>query len=327
MLAGLGVAFALCRTEVSSPLSAAEGAAVSLPVTVTDSSGRPVRGLTQQDFIVTEDGTPQTISTFADKDIPLSLALIVDTSPGMRGPWLNDAFFAIRQLVTDAVGAQDEVSMWVFGRRPLELQAWAAKDVMLAARYKIPDAGDAPFFETISLVSKNMEKAKHVRRVVIGVTGGVASDAWRRDAGPAFAPPAGRTDPPSQTQAMANAWSPSQERERALKDLKAQNFALYTIGLAQPPPPPEQRGQPAPPMDMNEMRVTSESTGGYVDLVKSTADLTRALTKVREELQSQYLISYVSPKGQDGKVHDVKVSVTSPDHKVRVRQSYTAKKR
>lgn len=323
-LAGLGVAVALCQTDTFSS-SAAEGHAVSLPVTVTDSSGRPVRGLTQQDFIVSEDGELQTINAFSDKDIPLSLALIVDTSPAMRGPWMNDTFFAVRQLVTDAVGAQDEVSMWVFGRRPLELQTWATKDVMLGSRYSIPDAGAAPLFETLSLVSKNMDKAKHVRRVVIGVTGGMASDAWRRQAGPAFAPPIGRAEPPSPAQKTLNPWEPSGERERALKDLKTKNVSFYAIGLA--PPRLAEQSEPTPPIDMNELRDASEFTGGYVEQVKSTADLTVALSRVREELQSQYLIGYVSKRGQDGKSHDVKVTVKSPDHRVRARQSYTAKKR
>jgi VWFA-related protein len=323
-LAGLGVAIALCRADASSSSSAAEGYVVSIPVTVTDSSGRPVRGLVEQDFSVTEDGSPQTVRAFADKNIPLSLAIIVDTSPQMRGPWMNDIFFAIRQLVTDATGAEDEVSMWVFGRRPLELQAWTNKDVMLGSRYNIPDGGGAPLFETLSLVSKNMGKAKHARRVVIGVTGGAASDGWRRDAGPAFAPPVGRYEPPSMAASTSNPWSPSEERERALKDLKSQNLLFYAIGLETPRPP--EKNEP-PPIDMNELRLTSQFTGGYVDHVKSADDLARALVRLREELQSQYVIGYVSPRGQDGKLHEVKVSVKNPDLRVRARQSYTAKKR
>ena len=38
---------------------------VQIDVVVTDSSGRPVKGLTQQDFSVTEDGKPQKISVFS----------------------------------------------------------------------------------------------------------------------------------------------------------------------------------------------------------------------------------------------------------------------
>jgi hypothetical protein len=216
--------------------------------------------------------------------------------------------------------------MWVFGRRPFELQPWTNKDLMLGSRYNIPDSGGAPFFETLSLVSKNMDKAQHLRRVVIGVTGGTTSDGWRRTAGPAFAPPIGRPEPPSPALSTTNAWSPSEERERALKDLKAQSLLFYAIGL-ETPRPSEKKVEPPPPIDMNELRLASEFTGGYVDQVKSTDDLVRALARVREELQSQYLISYVSSRGQDGKPHEVKVSVKNPDHRVRARQSYTAKKR
>ena len=331
-MAAFGVAVALYQGDASltstslTTAAAAEDYVVRLPVTVTDGSGRPVCGLTQQDFSISQDGEAQTIHSFADKEIPLSLALIVDTSPQMRGPWMNDTFSAIRQLVTDAVNVEDEVSMWVFGRRPLELQAWTTKNAMLSARYNIPDGGGAPFFETLSLVSKNMDKARYARRVVIGVTGGATSDGWRRQAGPAFAPPAGRPEPPSPVLATANPWSPTEERERALKDLKSQTLLFYAIGLEMARPS-EQKLEPVPPIDMNELRLTSELTGGYVDQVKSKADLARALTRVREELQSQYLIGYVSSRGPDGKPHEVKVTVKNPDHRVRARLSYTAKKR
>src|SRR5262245_3381533 len=63
-LAGLGVAVALSQTDASSSSSssssaAADDAVISIPVTVTDSGGRPVRGLVQDDFLVIEDGKPQ----------------------------------------------------------------------------------------------------------------------------------------------------------------------------------------------------------------------------------------------------------------------------
>jgi hypothetical protein len=189
---------------------------------------------------------------------------------------MTDTFHALHQLVRDAVGFDDEVNMWVFGRRPLELQPWTNKDFMLARRYNIPDAAGAPIFETLSLVSKNMDKAKHVRRILIGVTGGTTSDGWRRQAGPAFAPPLGRPEPPSLANRTGNPWSPSEERERALKDLKSQDVMFYAIGL-ETPRPSEQKVEPPPPIDMNELRVASEFTGGYVAQVKSTDDLPRAL--------------------------------------------------
>ena len=58
---------------------------VTLPVVVRDKKGKIVSGLTKDDFILTEDGRPETIRYFTlDTNLPLTLALDVDTSGSMR---------------------------------------------------------------------------------------------------------------------------------------------------------------------------------------------------------------------------------------------------
>src|SRR5262249_102133 len=57
---------------------------VNVPATVRDKHGQIVRNLTQDDFILQEDGRPQTVHYFAhDDDLPLTLGLLVDTSGSM----------------------------------------------------------------------------------------------------------------------------------------------------------------------------------------------------------------------------------------------------
>ncbi len=54
---------------------------VTLPVTVRDKHGKIVRDLTKDDFMLQEDGRPQTIRYFSqDTNLPLTLGLLVDTS-------------------------------------------------------------------------------------------------------------------------------------------------------------------------------------------------------------------------------------------------------
>jgi VWFA-related protein len=48
-------------------------------VTVKSGASRPATGLTKDDFIVLEDGQPQTITNFTIDPVPLSAALVVDT--------------------------------------------------------------------------------------------------------------------------------------------------------------------------------------------------------------------------------------------------------
>ena len=57
---------------------------VQLPISVLDREGRPVNGLTKENFQIFEDKVAQTIKTFRHEDIPLSLGLIIDNSGSMR---------------------------------------------------------------------------------------------------------------------------------------------------------------------------------------------------------------------------------------------------
>src|SRR4051812_41373595 len=61
---------------------------VRLPVVVSGKDGALLRGLTAADFIVTEDGVPQTISTFSEgalgERLPLHAGLLLDVSESME---------------------------------------------------------------------------------------------------------------------------------------------------------------------------------------------------------------------------------------------------
>ena len=58
--------------------------AVEVYAAVVDRNGAPVTGLTRADFTLLEDGRPQTISTFAEADFPLSVAVAIDRSFSMK---------------------------------------------------------------------------------------------------------------------------------------------------------------------------------------------------------------------------------------------------
>jgi VWFA-related protein len=72
------------RPPVSFP---AEAELVSIDVVVTDAKGVPVRGLTRDDFVIHEDGTPQALSMFESIDRPSG----APGSDGGPGPALSSA--------------------------------------------------------------------------------------------------------------------------------------------------------------------------------------------------------------------------------------------
>lgn len=58
---------------------------VNVPVTVRDKHGKIVNTLTKDDFVLEEDGRPQTLHYFSqESSLPLTLGLLVDTSMSQR---------------------------------------------------------------------------------------------------------------------------------------------------------------------------------------------------------------------------------------------------
>jgi hypothetical protein len=62
---------------------------VSVPVIVSDRNGRYVPNLTQANFTVLQDGSPQNIAFFGATEEPITIALLIDTSQSTR-PVLDD---------------------------------------------------------------------------------------------------------------------------------------------------------------------------------------------------------------------------------------------
>jgi VWFA-related protein len=72
---------------------------VEVYATVTDPHGRAVKGLSQGDFTVAEDGVPQTITAFMGGDFPAAVALAIDRSFSMKGTPLTMAKTAGRAFL------------------------------------------------------------------------------------------------------------------------------------------------------------------------------------------------------------------------------------
>lgn len=58
---------------------------VNVPATVRDKHGKIVNNLTKDDFVLEEDGRPQSLHYFSqESSLPLTLGLLVDTSMSQR---------------------------------------------------------------------------------------------------------------------------------------------------------------------------------------------------------------------------------------------------
>lgn len=87
---------------------------VEVYATVTDDKGRFVTDLRQDEFTVREDGVAQSISTFADGEQPVSIALAVDRSWSMADGRLAAAQRGGRELLLE-LGDRDRAMLVAVG--------------------------------------------------------------------------------------------------------------------------------------------------------------------------------------------------------------------
>ena len=78
------------------------------------------------------------------------------------------------------------------------------------------------------------------------------------------------------------------------------------------------------PVNAGALKEITDQSGGRTSVVRTSGDLIIALGEIADELNSQYLIGYTSPRGRDGKYHSIRVRVRGTDHRVRARNGYVA---
>jgi Mg-chelatase subunit ChlD len=87
---------------------------INVTATVTDASGRFVPGLRREDFVVYEDGEPQTVTHFSAERVPVSLGIVIDTSGSMQGEKMSAARSALDRFLYELLDRDDEIFVYRF---------------------------------------------------------------------------------------------------------------------------------------------------------------------------------------------------------------------
>jgi len=161
---------------------------VSVPAVVTNSGGRPVAGLREENFLVYENGQPQKIANFATTDVPFEIALLLDTSGSTRAD-----VALIRQAAKAFVAALrpgDRVAIIGFNTARQGQSVAAKVDVLTKltddrkllskAIENLGTSNGTPFYDALGKIAADVFREKPTqemrgRRAVVALTDGVDS--------------------------------------------------------------------------------------------------------------------------------------------------------
>jgi Ca-activated chloride channel homolog len=265
---------------------------VQLLFTVSDKKGRFVTDLAKEDFQVFEAKKPQSITEFtAESDLPLRLAILIDTSNSIR-----DRFKFQQEAATDFVNtvirpAEDRAAVVSFDAAP-ELVVDLTGDIeKLTAAIRSLRAGggtalyDAIFFACRDKLMQDQPKFKYRRAMVILSDGDDNQSRYTRD--------------------------------QALEMAHKADVVIYSISTNRSGI--EGDGDKV-------LKYFSEQTGGQAFFPFKAQDLAQSFENIANELRHQYNVLYrPEPLKTDGLYHPVDVKVKGrKDLIVRARHGYYA---
>ena len=270
---------------------------VSLNVTVTDPQQKYVTDLMQDDFQIFEDGVKQDVTLFNRTNLPIALALLVDTSASMenRLPFAQEAAVGFARRLRE----QDLAEIIDFDSRVVVLQNFTnkASEIETAIR-RTSAGGSTSMYNAIYIALKDLKKAvatntDDIRRQAIVVL----SDGEDTSSLLPF--------------------------EEVLDLAKRSETAIYAIGLRAPDTSTSaSRGFKEAEFVLRQL---SQETGGRSFFPNQMTDLNGIYSQIADELSSQYTVGYISknPK-RDGAWRRVVVRPSRQGTQARTKLGYFA---
>jgi Ca-activated chloride channel family protein len=256
---------------------------VVLPVSVTDSSGNFISGLSPQNFRVYENGRLQEITAFQDGDTPVTVGLIVDHSRSM-GPKLREVAEAVSVLARSSnpqdemfvVDFNDDVTVELLHGKPFTDDP----DELAKAVSSVRARGRTALYDAVAEGLLHLQLGQWDKKALIIVSDG-----------------------------GDNA---SQHKYSHILALAQQSqVVIYSLGLAD--------GDEEENPDV--LRRLSKATGGIAFFPQSLPDVTDISRRVARDLREQYTLGFV-PQTADSSdsFRQLTVKVSAPGRgKMRVR--------
>jgi len=281
---------------------------VSLYCTVTDKQGRLATTLQANDFEVHEDGRRQHLRYFSrETDRPLSLALLVDTSPSQKEVLPAEKEMAARFLKhvlrpTDqamVMAFDANVDLWQdLTPEPARLQ-WAINRLKVNAALRLKPGEKAPakaggtrLYDAIYQAASERLARSGERRAIVLLSDGVDSGSRATE-------------------------------KQALEAAQRADVIVYAIRFSDPAFYWRAANRPGGGDEV--LQRLAKETGGRVLMPQDTKRLGEAFNQIAAELRSQYSLGYTPLNTvRDGRFRRVEVRVNRNGYRVQARSGYFA---
>src|SRR5262245_20363610 len=263
---------------------------VNILFTVADRKGKFVTNLKKDDFKVFEDDRVQAITNFSsENNLPLTIALLVDTSGSIRDKLRFEEEAAIEFFYSTLQRNKDTALVISFDSGVDLLQDFTDDPEKLADKIrKIRAGGGTSLYDAIYLAVNQKLAGQNGRRVVIVISDG---------------------DDNSSRVSLTETLESAQRNEVTIYAISTNSTAFF--GSKE-----QERGD-------KTLKKLAEETGGKAFFPLKIQDLASSFLDIHDELRSQYQIGYRPTNAkQDGTFRRIRVDVADKRYKTRARSGY-----
>jgi Ca-activated chloride channel homolog len=283
--ASLLSALALAQTQTSAPPPA------KINVLVLDRENHPVTSLKQEDFHLTEDGKPLTISSFSREEVPLSYGLVIDASGSLRSQ-MNKVILAAQNIVNGNKPEDETFVVSFVSRDNIAKMQDITRDkskLFDALRLIRAEGGQTALIDAVYISADYLHKNQRpdAHSALILVTDGEERNSYYN-------------------------------QEQLFGHLRKSKIQVFIIGLISQLD--KENGGTIRKSTRESAQTLldklAKETGGRVFYPKDDKDLESAAQEIMLDLRSQYVLGFAPlTPAKSGQYRKVEVKVTSPDDK------------
>jgi Ca-activated chloride channel homolog len=264
---------------------------VMVPTTVMDGRGRPVAGLSRDDFRLSENGRPIDIEFFAtEANAPVAIAFLLDLSGSMRQEGkLDSAKNAINAFV-NSLGPEDQFGLIGFADEQVTwITDFTSNVEMFRTRLDVQTGfGQTALFDALAASPSLVQEQLPARKAIVLFSDGL--------------------DNHSDLDAL-----------KAVHTARQASVPIYAISFL---PAPLEMLSHAKKEAVQILERFARETGGRAFTIENPPDLPAAMQRIQSDLRHQYVIGFQPPPRDGQEFRRIRLETRKAKLRVQCRAGY-----